>query len=679
MAEVHEALKSLAPARHETFPRSRSTLDIHLANTLVDVHTLISSIPPPENIPPNLHLPSPPNTDAKILQKEWKLVKMSSKDNPLDISVFKLSAKDGRGAWFARRSMHMDIPFSRFKAGLQKEFDQPKDENGVEQGAIRGIGKNETIQDHESELGKAEVMVLSAQFPGPSAPRMFVEGYLTTSAHPEDLSMSNGIDSDESTHEAQDIQAAAVQRPKQFTIISKPVLDHPAVEDKPGHVLGQYESVEFIREVPLDPRHIDRSQSFPNVGSAAKLLTSPTRPRGRTVSGNLEDPNPSIPVEWIMITRSDPGGNVPRWMVERGTPNGIVKDAEKFIKWCREAYHLDETREASLEVSTSQATKGQLAHKDPEIRSEAQKHLVGQGARASTSSASTIVAKDHALSPSSESHKSFDSLQPPSEATDDDDEQNHSGGGVLSSLAAGVSSLANSAISSTTSKNNSHHVHTPPPSEPDIPTPPTTNFTDTDTATDPVSPSSSSASISSFATCISQDDVSRNLFNPDTPNASHPSQSESSSSSMTPESQALHQFLKEKAKLEEKLRREEAKRMEKERKITEKHLRNLEKRERKYRRAVEKAEEKKKREAEKVRRAKMEGDGMSGFGGGGHRPHPAHQGSSSKKEGWREVETLKGLVEELTRENLELKKRVEKLENEKMLLERELGTGGEDA
>ena len=41
----------------------------------------------------------------------------------------------------------------------------------------------------------------------------------------------------------------------------------------------------------------------------------------------------SNPVEWIMITRSDPGGNVPRWMVERGTPAGIVGDATKFLDW----------------------------------------------------------------------------------------------------------------------------------------------------------------------------------------------------------------------------------------------------------------------------------------------------------------------------------------------------------
>jgi hypothetical protein len=39
------------------------------------------------------------------------------------------------------------------------------------------------------------------------------------------------------------------------------------------------------------------------------------------------------PVEWIMITRSDPGGGIPRFMVERGTPGSIVADAYKFLNW----------------------------------------------------------------------------------------------------------------------------------------------------------------------------------------------------------------------------------------------------------------------------------------------------------------------------------------------------------
>ena len=39
------------------------------------------------------------------------------------------------------------------------------------------------------------------------------------------------------------------------------------------------------------------------------------------------------PVEWIMVTRSDPGGGIPRFMVERGTPAGISTDACKFLDW----------------------------------------------------------------------------------------------------------------------------------------------------------------------------------------------------------------------------------------------------------------------------------------------------------------------------------------------------------
>lgn len=38
-------------------------------------------------------------------------------------------------------------------------------------------------------------------------------------------------------------------------------------------------------------------------------------------------------IEWLMVTRSDPGGSVPRFMIEKGTPPGIVNDAGKFLDW----------------------------------------------------------------------------------------------------------------------------------------------------------------------------------------------------------------------------------------------------------------------------------------------------------------------------------------------------------
>lgn len=61
------------------------------------------------------------------------------------------------------------------------------------------------------------------------------------------------------------------------------------------------------------------------------------------------------PVEWIMITRSDPGGSVPRWMVERGTPGGIVRDAEKFFNWAAANHTLTESSAESSAESTSDA------------------------------------------------------------------------------------------------------------------------------------------------------------------------------------------------------------------------------------------------------------------------------------------------------------------------------------
>ena len=64
-------------------------------------------------------------------------------------------------------------------------------------------------------------------------------------------------------------------------------------------VRGFYESIEMIREIPLP--------------------------------GN-DDPETN-PVEWIMVTRSDPGGGIPRFIVERNVPSSIVQDAVKFLDW----------------------------------------------------------------------------------------------------------------------------------------------------------------------------------------------------------------------------------------------------------------------------------------------------------------------------------------------------------
>lgn len=164
------------------------------------------------------------------------------------------------------------------------------------------------------------VFQLSAQFPGPTSPRDFVTLLLT---------------SDRKS------QADSVRREgtRQYIIVSKPC-KHPDCPPREGIIRGQYESVEMIREIPVD------------AGASSKASLSTADLPGRDEDGQtdarpplkaqdrenlLSDrmPPKACLVEWNMITRSEPGGSVPRFMVEKGTPPGIVSDAGKFLKWLR--------------------------------------------------------------------------------------------------------------------------------------------------------------------------------------------------------------------------------------------------------------------------------------------------------------------------------------------------------
>lgn len=94
-------------------------------------------------------------------------------------------------------------------------------------------------------------------------------------------------------------------------VVSKPCM-HDQIPQRGGYIRGQYESVELIKEVAT-----------------------------ATGSGNEHDGQQTTadasPVEWIMVSRSDPGGNIPRWMVEKGTPRSICADTVKFLDWaCRD-------------------------------------------------------------------------------------------------------------------------------------------------------------------------------------------------------------------------------------------------------------------------------------------------------------------------------------------------------
>ncbi len=67
-----------------------------------------------------------------------------------------------------------------------------------------------------------------------------------------------------------------------------------------------------------------------------------------------------------MVTRSDPGGSVPRFMVEKGTPGGIVNDAGRFFNWVSSKKHEDFTLAAANVLEDTATAVQTLTMKDEE-------------------------------------------------------------------------------------------------------------------------------------------------------------------------------------------------------------------------------------------------------------------------------------------------------------------------
>lgn len=304
---------------------------------------------------------------AAKLQKEWKEVKITPRDNPYNMSVYKLAGKDGRGAWFARRSMHEGIPFDKFRLGLETEFGHTlQHTTGPGTGNVRGIGAERKAEHLECDgVGQADVWLLNAQFPGPTTPRDFVTLFLTGTSGHDGNANSRG--------------------PRQFMVVSRPC-NHPECAPRSAFIRGNYESVELIREIPVekplrrvrssvDMRREDvqlptktgggmdisqeavlraahkraeaKSDEGPGERGLSRSLTGlPPRDRDEGPGAGQSGEDTEVAIEWVMVTRSDPGGSVPRFMVEKGTPAGIVTDAGKFLKWLetRTEQKLEESR-----------------------------------------------------------------------------------------------------------------------------------------------------------------------------------------------------------------------------------------------------------------------------------------------------------------------------------------------
>ena len=403
MAALHSALKALAPTNFSDIPHDHENLDPYLVDLFSQVQSIVESIPIPDPDPAiqrhrahtagsmasnaaEMSMSSarspPPAPEYVSLQKEWgKPIKLSAKDNPMGIAVYKLGSKDGKGAWFARRSVHEGLGFSRFKRGFEREFPTSLAVQGAPgEGNIRGIGAETCVEEITvPNRGKVEVYRLSAQFPGPTTPRDFVTLLVTS---------SKAMKPHGDAHKVPELA------PRHYMIVSKPC-NHPMTQPRDGFVRGQYESVEFIREIPrklksttsstdlsqlghnrapspslekdvfrhssekYDTDHLhyhdNRHLAVDIGGSVLRELSPGARKRSATVAASSNpvrhhdpadhhDPEEN-PVEWIMVTRSDPGGSVPRFMVERGTPSSICADAQKFLDWACQREDDEETLE----------------------------------------------------------------------------------------------------------------------------------------------------------------------------------------------------------------------------------------------------------------------------------------------------------------------------------------------
>lgn len=339
MAELHEALKALSRTDWNDVPVD--DLEPYMTALLSSGELICNSVPPPvdgtpfheakphfnqpngatshQDVLPSLARQHPPAKEHEDLQKNWgKPMKFSTKENPLNIAVYKMAGKDRFGAWFARRSVHEGMGFSKFINAMKREFDESLAvEGGPGSGSIRGIGADARLVKHVVEgVGSLEVYQLSAQFPGPTTPREFIPLIITSDKAMTNLSAAKTPDGQ--TH-----------IPRSHMILSRPI-EHPDAPERQGYIRGKYESVELVREIPL----------------------SKTKPDG----DNANDASELNPVEWIMITRSDPGGGIPRFMVDRGTPSAMLGDLHKWLDW---ATKVNEEQPIGSQASEKKETGAQ--------------------------------------------------------------------------------------------------------------------------------------------------------------------------------------------------------------------------------------------------------------------------------------------------------------------------------
>ncbi|KAF2773919.1 hypothetical protein EJ03DRAFT_249833, partial [Teratosphaeria nubilosa] len=347
MADIHEALKWLSPTSWSDVPVD--DLADYLSDSFNAGELLCNSVPlPPDGesfhssrphhkkpnqaksskeMHPSTARPNAPHESHAELQHHWgKPMKFKESNNPHHVALYKMAGKDRHGAWFARRSVHEGLSFTKFKRAMQREFAHSLTQTGPPgTGAVRGLAADRRLEEKTEEgVGKIEVYQLSAQMPKPVTPRHFWELLMTSDNALGVKSESEALEGNKHV-------------PRHYMIVSRPI-EHPDTQNS-SFVRGQYESVEMIREIPLHQ---------------AAQKTSEAKGGHEDTNGMTDEHAELNPVEWIMITRSDPGGGIPRFMVERGTPDAMLGDVTKFLDWATafdEVPDADEDAEAQQSIS----------------------------------------------------------------------------------------------------------------------------------------------------------------------------------------------------------------------------------------------------------------------------------------------------------------------------------------
>ena len=181
MAALHSALQILGPTPYSAIPTDEAQAKDYLQDVFAKSQLIVGSIPPTpieeyftgrprsntttsnasniSEISASSARSEPIEPSHAALQKEWgKPIKLAAKDNPLGIAVYKLSGKDGKGAWFARSSVHEGLSFKRWKLGFEREFPESLAiQGGPGEGNIRGIGGERRVESREvSGVGKIQ-------------------------------------------------------------------------------------------------------------------------------------------------------------------------------------------------------------------------------------------------------------------------------------------------------------------------------------------------------------------------------------------------------------------------------------------------------------------------------------------------------------------------------------------